>query len=178
MSRPLPSEREALALLRKSGCPPDVIRHCRAVARLAVTMTKRCRDKGMDVDLDLVKIGALLHDIGRSKTHGVNHGVLGAGIAGSSGLPSGVIAIIQRHIGGGITAEEARSLGWPEGDYMPETIEEKIVAYADKLMEGSKEISIDRVIRDFEKKLGSEHAAIGRLKRLHEEMSSVLSDPP
>lgn len=175
MVKQLPSEHEALAILRKSGCSPDVTRHSKAVAKLAAEMAERLRKKGVNVDVDLVKIAALLHDLGRSKTHSVHHAVIGAEIATSLGVPFEIVSIIERHVGGGITAEEAKILGWPNRSYVPETIEEKIVSYGDKLVEGSRKASIDRAIQDFQSKLGSEHPAIERLKRLHEEMSTLLA---
>ena len=175
MSEDLPSEREAVAMLHKCGCAQNVIRHSKAVANLSVEIATELRKK-MDVDVNLIRIGALLHDIGRSKTHSADHAVVGAEIAKSLGLPPPIMSIIERHIGGGITRKEAKELGWPAKSYIPKTIEEKIVAYADKLIEGSKRVPIDRTIKSFEEKLGSEHAAIGRLERLHREISSLLGD--
>jgi len=162
--------------LRRSGCTADVIRHCKAVMNLALEIAERCKEKGIDVDINLVKVGALLHDIGRSKTHSVDHAVVGAEIARSLELPPQIVSIIERHIGAGITADEAEKLGWPSGSYMPQTIEERIVAYADKLIESSRRVPINRTIQDFENKLGSNHPAVGRLKKLHEEMSGLLGD--
>jgi len=176
VNRRLPSEREAFMFLRKSGCAKDVAVHCKAVAKLAVRMAEKCKGQNMNVDVELVKIGALLHDIGRSKTHDVDHGILGGEIARSAGLQLDIVSIIERHIGGGVTPEEARRLGWPDRSYMPHTIEEKIVAYADKLVEGSEVVPIERTIQAFERKLGSQHPAISRLKELHEEMSILLAD--
>ena len=175
MSEELPSEREALIMLHKSGCPPNVISHSWAVAKLAVEIAKKL-EKRMDVDVNLVQVGALLHDIGRSGTHSVDHPIVGAEIAKSLGLPSRIISIIERHVGGGITPEEAKRLGWPNKSYVPQTIEEKIVAYADKLIAGSKRVSIDQTIQSFKEKLGSEHPAIKRLERLNREMSSLLRE--
>jgi len=176
VDRQMPSEREALVLLRKRGCSEDVIRHCKAVAKLAGEMAERCREKRMNVDADLVKVGALLHDIGRSKTHSVDHAIIGAEIGRSLRLSPQIISVIERHIGGGITADEAEQLGWPNKDYIPQTIEEKIVAYADKLIEGSKEVSVNKTIQEFEKNLGPNHPAVERLKKLHEEMSVILEN--
>jgi len=39
--------------------------------------------------------------------------------------------------------EDAKSVGLPNGDYLPETLEEKIVCLADKLMAGRREVSIE-----------------------------------
>ena len=126
------------------------------------------------MDVDLVRSGALLHDVGRSKTHGIKHGVVGAEIARSLGLSESVIMIIERHIGGGIPADEAEDLGLPPGNYMPETIEEKIVTYGDKLVERGREVDINVTLGHYQKDLGEEHPAVLRLIALHEEMAELI----
>jgi len=172
----LPSPRSALKLLFEIGCSTRVIEHCKAVAGLAVRIAKTCKEKGLNVDIELIQIGALLHDIGRSKTHSVDHAIIGAEIARSLGLPEPIVSIIERHVGGGLTAEEAKELGWPAKSYLPETLEEKIVNYADKLIEGSKMVSIKRTIMRFSKELGKTHSSIERVKKLHEEFSCLIGD--
>jgi len=174
VSEKLPSREQALQFLRQSGCKENVIRHAEAVTQLAVEIAKACKERGLDVDLELVEIGALLHDIGRAKTHSVYHAVIGAEIAKSLGLPEQVISIIKRHVGGGITAREAKKLGWPKDIYVPQTLEEKIVSYADKLIEGSRRVPIERTIEIFSRKLPS--SAIARIQRLHGEMSALIGD--
>jgi uncharacterized protein len=172
----LPSSQMALRLLSESGCSKRVIAHCKAVSALAVKFAEACEKKGLDVDVDLVEVGALLHDIGRSKTHGVNHVIVGVEIAKSLNLPESIVSIIECHVGGGITAEEAKELGWPVKDYLPKTLEEKLVAYADKLIEGSRVVSIERTIEQFSKTLGENHPAIDRIIRLHEEIFPLIGD--
>lgn len=175
MSEILPSKEEALRLLRQTGCSQNVIEHCEAVAELAVEFSKACKQKGLEVDSALVEIGALLHDIGRSETHSVHHAVVGAEIAESLGLPEPVISIIKRHVGGGISAKVAEQLGWPEDVYIPQTMEEKIVSYADKLLQGSRRVTIKRTIEKFRAdKLPS--STIRRLQRLHKEMSGLVGN--
>lgn len=142
VSEKLPTREQALLFLRESGCRENVIRHVEAVSALAVEIAEACRKRGFNVDLQLVEIGGLLHDIGRAKTHSVHHAVLGVDIARSLGLPEPVVSIIKRHVGGGITAKEAQKLGWPQDIYVPLTLEEKIVSYADKLVEGSRRVPI------------------------------------
>jgi uncharacterized protein len=144
------------------------------VAELATEIAEVCKQKGLKVDLELVEIGALLHDIGRSKTHSVHHAVIGAKVARSLGLPEPVLAIIKRHVGGGITAKEAKKLGWPKDVYIPQTLEEKIVSYADKLIEGSRRIPIEKTIENFSQELPA--SAIERVRRLHEEMTALIGD--
>lgn len=174
MSEGLPSREEALQFLRQSGCQRSVINHCEAVAELALEIATLFKERGVDVDMALVEIGALLHDIGRSKTHSVHHAVCGAEIAKSLGLPESVIAIIKRHVGGGIVPKEAKRLGWPKDIYVPQTVEEKIVCYADKLVEGTRRVSIDKTIKRFSKELPV--SAVERIRRLRMEMMDLIGD--
>ncbi|RLG95986.1 TIGR00295 family protein [Candidatus Bathyarchaeota archaeon] len=169
----MPTPEEAIEILRESGCSPNVIRHCRAVAEIAVKIALKCRERGIPVDLELIRIGALLHDLGRSKTHSVHHPVVGAKIAEELGLPEAIIRIIKRHIGGGLTAEEAAELGWPVENYLPETLEEKIVTYADKLIDGDKVVPIEKTIEEFKRKLGEDHPSIKRIMNLHREIMEL-----
>jgi uncharacterized protein len=166
----------ALRLLSQSGCSRRVIEHCKTVSALAVRIAKACEKKGSNVDIKLVQVGALLHDIGRSKTHAVDHVIRGAEIARSLKLPESIVSIIERHAGGGITVDEARRLGWPVKSYLPQTLEEKIVTYADKLVEGSRRVSIERTIKKLSKELGEGHSSVRRVKKLHEEFSSLIGD--
>ncbi len=122
----------------------------------------------------LVEMGGLLHDIGRSKTHDVDHAVVGAEILREMGIPEELVLVVERHIGAGIPADEAVELGLPEKHFMPETLEEKIVAYADKLISGRREVSIEVTINDFSEKLGEDHLSIDRLWTLHYEMTELL----
>jgi len=167
----LPSREQAINLLRKNNCPPKVIRHCQVVSDLALEIAQKIQFNGFRVDLRLVEIGALLHDIGRSKTHLVDHGLLGGQIAKSEGLSRPVVNIIKRHVGGGITDQEAEQLGWPKDIYTPISLEEKIVSYADKLVDKSKRVPIDLEIE----RLQVEHKdAAERVRKLHEEMTALL----
>ena len=173
MSKELPSREQAIKLLRKNHCQPEVIKHCEEVAKLASEIALKIKKKDIKVDLKLVETGALLHDIGRSKSQAVDHGVIGAKIAESEGFPEAAVRIIRRHVGGGITAQEAERFGWPKDVYEPLTLEEKIVSYADKLIEGSKRVLIDLEIE----RLQVEHRdAAERVRKLHEEITSLLGD--
>jgi uncharacterized protein len=169
----LPSKEEALWLL-ESKCSVKVVNHCKAVTEVALETAKILEGKGLKVDSRLVEIGALLHDIGRSKTHTVHHAVAGAKIAKALGLPDRVVSIIKRHVGGGITVMEAEKLGWPKDVYVPITLEEKVVSYADKLIENCKRVPVDLVI---EKLLGeSKFEAAERVRKIHDEITGLLGD--
>jgi len=172
----LPSREEAINLLVKYGCRPEVITHCIEVSKTAVKLAEALKEKGLNVNIKLVEVGALLHDIGRFKTHTIHHVVIGAEIARKENLPKEIIRIIERHAGGGISEKEAEKLGWEKKNYLPETLEEKIVCYADKRVESGRIVGINREIKKLKKELGENHPSIERLKKLHEEFERLLGD--
>ncbi len=177
MSERLPSREQAIKLLIEKGCPANVVKHCVEVSTLAVETAETLKKKGYSIDAHLVEIGALMHDLGRSKTHGVNHVVEGANIAESIGMPKPVVNIIRRHMGGGITPKEAETLGWPRSDgYVPLTLEEKVVSYADKLIDGGRRVPIELTMRQFHGK--GLHEAAERIKKLHNEIATLIEDCP
>jgi len=162
----IPSPDECLTLLKKVGCSEKVIEHCKAVRDVAVKIARKT-----NADLELVEAGALLHDIGRSKTHGIRHAVEGAKIAKKIGLPEEIVNIIERHIGAGLSKDEAKKLGLPAKDYIPETLEEKIVCHADNLVDNNKkqkiEVEVERALSKNLKKYTL------RLVNLHKELSEL-----
>ncbi len=145
-----------------------MIEHSEAVMLKATELASRF---GSNVDVDLVKAGAILHDVGRSKTGGVKHAVIGANILKSNGVPPKLVKIVERHIGAGITKEEAELIGLPAIDYLPISLEEKLVAHADNLIHGTGEVDLDFVIEKWQKKLGKNHPSIPRIIKLHNELA-------
>lgn len=132
----LPSEYETLLvdleLLSQAGVAPEDVIHCQRVCRKALEIASKI-DKPLDYDL--IARGGLLHDLGKAKGRADDHGFLGAKIGRSMGLPEEILRIMETHVKAGLTPEEARDAGIPEKDYAPETLEEKIVVYADKLVD-------------------------------------------
>lgn len=163
------SRAEAVKLLEDEGCAPNVIEHCKEVASLAVEIAHKVKAAGHKVNQKTVEIGALLHDLGRSQTHKITHAVEGFKLAKTRGIEPEVSEIIKRHIGAGISKEEASELGLPEYDYFPRTIEEKIVAHADNLVKGTNRITIEERIALMRKKEVPEKV-IQRVKKLAEEV--------
>ena len=162
--------RECIGLLRAAGCDEGVIAHCTAVAELALELVQRYHHND-SVDEALVFQGALLHDLGRARSHGIDHGIVGGEMARELGLDERLVRIIQRHVGAGIPAEEAKELGLPPVKLMPETLEEKIVTHADNLIEDQKRTSIESEIAILRAKFGTSHPSIARMIALHEEVT-------
>ena len=161
-----------IELLKKENTPENVIDHCKAVYKKAMEIAANFDN----VNKDLIKKGALLHDIGRSKTHGIKHAIEGVKIAEKYGYSQDVLNIIERHIGAGITSEEARELGLPEKSYVPQTLEEKIVAHADNLISGSDEVDIDFVINKWKRNIKDSDDNIERLIKLDNELIKAFEE--
>ncbi|MBQ7192415.1 MAG: HD domain-containing protein [Paludibacteraceae bacterium] len=97
-----------------------------------------------EVDRDFIEEAAMLHDIGifycdaaLIHCHGthryIEHGYLGAELLRREGLPKHAL-VAERHTGTGITMEQVirEELPLPNRNYCPESLEEKIICYADK----------------------------------------------
>ena len=119
-----------------------LLAHSRLVARLALRVAERV-GQSEPVDKDFIEQAALLHDIGmlftnspRLGCHGnrpyIAHGVIGAEILRKEGLPRHA-SVCERHIGVGLSIADikAQELPVPLRDMRPQTLEERIVAYAD-----------------------------------------------
>lgn len=166
--------KKEISNLIQAGCSENVIAHIEVVTWQAIEIARKIANNPaltLDVDIELVRLGALYHDIGRAKTHGLWHAIEGVKIAKEYGLADDVLNIIERHIGSGLTADEAKGLGLPERDFLPETVEEKVVSYADNLVMGDKLVSFEEAVLKFKKRLGPDNPAIARFVMMHEEIS-------
>ena len=169
----IPTVEQCLSFLAEENCPNAVIDHCMAVEHLALKIAKRIGVS--QEEQDLISRAALLHDIGRSRTHGIEHAFLGADILRKRKLDEAVVRIVERHIGAGIGSDEAKVLGLPDRNYMPETLAEKIVAHADNLMthdgRGPKRWKLAEAVA---RERGKGHEAqADRMEALHRELSGL-----
>jgi uncharacterized protein len=130
-----------MATLIQAGCPDEAVQHSLEVARKALEIASRVK---IPVDKRLIARGAIFHDLGKSKTYGMEHGEIGAKMAEELGLEEEIRQIILKHIRGGLTEAEAKELGLPVRDYTLRTPEEKIVIYADRMVD----IYMDGIVPD------------------------------
>ena len=149
----------------KLECSDYIIDHCKVVYERSKDITKYYSD----VDLDLVNAGCMLHDVGRTITNGIEHAYLGAVLLRDLGVDERICLITERHVGAGITAGEAELLGLPSRNYIPSTLEEKIVAHADNLVHGVTKVDLSFVIEKWTKK-NMKQESIDMLISLHNEL--------
>ncbi len=129
------AEERCMALLRRYHIPDGIVRHSVKVAKASRFIAKKLIERGEQVDITRLTVGALLHDIGKSSTHvrrsARNHAEASAEIVDREGLPE-VARIVRRHILDSVIDPADAPCGW----------EEKIVFYADKIVT-HKLVSVD-----------------------------------
>ena len=159
----------------KENLSQGVREHCKVVLESSLIIAKKLIEKGIKVDLELVKLGALLHDIGRSRDQTARQGITGYEILQKyPEVPEEVRKIAKYHVGAGLTKEDCLRLKIsPAEDLLPATIEEKIVSYGDNLVGGNKIRTFEETLADFKKKYEKETAE--RLKLQHEELENFVT---
>lgn len=116
------------------------IRHARAVARKALEIARRAGS----ADTGFIEEAAMLHDIGMFLTRAphigcygdrpyICHGYLGRELLEGEGLLRHAL-VCERHVGVGLTEADIKegALPLPERDMTPQSIEERIICFADK----------------------------------------------
>lgn len=106
----------------------------------------------------------MLHDIGIFKCDAAGiqcfgtepyicHGRIGAELLRSEGFPRHA-RVCERHTGAGITKAQVivQNLPLPQQDFLPETMEEKVICYADKFFSKT-HIDREKTIEQVEKSL-------------------------
>ncbi|MDP3038145.1 MAG: HDIG domain-containing protein, partial [Rhodocyclaceae bacterium] len=94
-----------IKLLQDADMSAEDLDHSLKVAGRALDIARRVvSGSGTQVDMELVGRGALFHDLGKAKTHAIEHGLLGAEMGKALGLPDTIIVIMEKHIRGGLTA--------------------------------------------------------------------------
>ena len=119
----------------------SVYTHCQIVCAVAEHLLDR---RPAALDVDLVRAGTLLHDIGVYRLYDatgrldqdnyIRHGVLGHALLRDLGFPDLVGRFCSRHTGVGLTRTDVLRQRLPlrAGDYTADTAEEQLVMYADK----------------------------------------------
>lgn len=119
----------------------EVFRHTTITLEIAKQIVV---ENKLSSNWEIAEKGILLHDIGvfecekvyqpRVVKPYIQHAVIGALILRAEGFGEAVIKMVERHIGLGISRKEIEEHHYPlpRMDFIPETLEEKILCYADK----------------------------------------------
>lgn len=152
--------------------------HSRAVADMALRIADRHPE--LNIDRQFVEEAAMLHDIGIFRCdapgiccHGTEpyicHGRIGAKLLREEGYPQHA-RVCERHTGAGLTLEDivTQQLPLPRQSFLPETIEEQLICYADKFFSKTR---LDRE-KTFEQAIGSlmkfGEAGVKRFRQWHQ----------
>ncbi|MHA1226289.1 MAG: HD domain-containing protein [Candidatus Hodarchaeales archaeon] len=171
----LPNYKECINFLLQQKTPFNVIDHAINTTQTAMEIAERLKILFPDLNCNIVLSGAMLHDIGRSKSHYINHGIIGAEILKTNRYPDCLANIAENHIFAGITKKEAPRFGLPKRDFIPKTLEEKIIAYSDNISKRGTRLNTEQVIKRFSKYLEPNDPVLERVKDLHHEIEMYLS---
>lgn len=145
-TRPLPTFNRIEALHKKYA-PAEalfelVFTHCKIICDIARQLADR---SGVNVDVDLVQTGSLLHDIGAYPlfdgdgleiytSNYITHGIRGEEILQKEGFAENICRFASHHTGAGLSKKQIieSNLPLPHNDYLAETPEEELTMYADK----------------------------------------------
>ncbi len=141
-----------------SGLYRLLVTHSLLVAKKALDLAEAYEVRHPDAaaDREFIAEAALLHDLGIFRCRSpeilcagsepyVRHGAIGRELLEAEGHPRHAL-VCERHTGAGITREEVlrHRLPLPARDYLPVTLEEKLICLADKFYSKSP----DRLFRE------------------------------
>ena len=193
-----PSEIYAKKLLKFYKIPKEIVEHSYNVLKNASIISQQIMNSGNKMDYNLVKSGALLHDIGRWIYNYENgytdsmdyHEAETENLLTQLGYPE-FGNMLKRHMLGGLTKAEAKQIGYPNpSSMMPNCIEIKIIAISDKIRPEEKIETLDDIInkyktneklqkRYFNKCEGLREATIKRVKKIWKELVNLgMKSPP
>ncbi|MBR5083876.1 MAG: HDIG domain-containing protein [Prevotella sp.] len=116
--------------------------HSQSVAQKALQIVVSHPE--LKIDHDFILSAAMLHDIGIVRTYApgiecfgtepyIRHGMIGATMMREEGYED-IARICERHTGAGLSLDDivSQDLPLPHQSFLPETIEEQLICYADK----------------------------------------------
>ena len=148
----------------KSEAYRILVDHSRDVANKALAIARNHPE--LNLDLEFIEEAAMLHDIGIFLTNApgiscfgthpyICHGYLGAELMRREGFPKHA-RVCERHTGTGLTLQNIleQNLPLPHQNFVPETLEEQVVCYADKFYSKThpdRERSYERSVQSLQK---------------------------
>jgi uncharacterized protein len=150
----IPSHHQCLELMAAHGMLPNIREHSFRVMEVAVFLGEALAEAGFDLNLPLVTVGALLHDLGKTQCLGTcnNHAELGAGILDALGYPH-VAQVVREHV-------------YLDGSIMdPRPLREaEVVNYADKRVLHEAVVTLKVRFADLKVRYGTTAEALARIQ--------------
>lgn len=157
--RHAPEPEECEAVLDRFAVEPRIRTHCRAVAGLSVAMAEALIAAGIALDLDLVRAGALVHDVAKGHPH---HAEVGAALLRGLGFPS-VATVVARHM----------CLDFAAGDPIDEAV---VVHLADKLVAEDRRVALVDRFASAERRFRDDPEALAAARRRHASAEAMLHE--
>jgi uncharacterized protein len=149
----------------KSRAYEILLGHSRAVTDKALKIALNHSE--INPDLKFIEEAAMIHDIGIFMTNApklfcfgdypyLAHGYLGCELIAGLGYPEHGL-VCERHTGVGISKEEIlkKKLPLPQRDFIPESVEEQIIAFADKFFSKSSGNYDEKTLKDVRKSIAA-----------------------
>ncbi|MCG8615032.1 MAG: HD domain-containing protein [Desulfobacterales bacterium] len=154
----LPSDRECFKIIRKMKMMDHIIDHSVMVSNVAVCLGGYLKKSTPELNLDLVRTAALLHDITKTRSFetGEMHSETGCGLADSLGYPE-IGDIIRQHV--------ILDQRMDEGPVS----EPEIVNYADKRVLHDRVVSLDQRLAYIKVKYGTNKEFKKRIRQMWED---------
>lgn len=141
-----------------------LLKHSRQVANRCLAICEKHPE--LWLDREFIEEAAMLHDIGIRWCHApsilcegeepyIRHGLIGGKILREEGLPRHA-RVCERHTGTGLTRDQIvrQHLPLPEENFIPESMEEQLICYADKFYSKShpdRVLTVEETVRSLEK---------------------------
>ena len=144
----IPSPAECLAILNEQKTPENVVRHVLLVADVAATLAAALAERGLPLDVNLVRAGAMLHDVAKGQPR---HAAVGAEIVERMGFPQ-VARLVADH---------------SDPKVADGTLDERAIVYlADKLVQADRVVDLtERFRRGVERFSDDADAMAGAARR-------------
>jgi putative nucleotidyltransferase with HDIG domain len=165
----IPNAKECEKLFDEFDVPERIRKHCRAVTKVAVFLAEKLQEKGINVDIDLVRAAAMLHDIDKLTTLNTvcEHGVTSCKWL-SCKEHKKVGEVIKKHVYKHYV--ESDEISW----------EDKIVYYADKRCNGGEIVTFDERMDYARKRYPEYHKPIHEkhIKEVEKEIFNIIGIEP
>jgi len=167
------SYEEAYDILDKYGNDAPWIKHCLAVSSLANYFANIFATRH-PVNIDFIRTAALLHDIGRFKTHHpIMHGVEGYNLLTELGYVKEAF-ICASHILYGLSSSEAEQYGLPNNDFIPISFEERLIPLVDFLVEHDRPVLLRERFENLRNRNRNNHIFLLKLNKAEQKAESLM----